>query len=118
MVSMKVTTRDLLWLTLVVATLLAWYRADKARVAELRLAEARHDGLLREWKSEIAQVLVRYKEAGAKSPMAVWKAEHNEIPNELYPDVRRHDYATGELEAHIRAVGATPPAQPMPVGSP
>ena len=46
---MKLTLRDLLWLTLVAAIFFAWYRADRQRALELRAAQFEFE----KWRIEI-----------------------------------------------------------------
>jgi hypothetical protein len=60
---MKLAIRDLLWLTLVAAIALAWYRSDQQRAAQLREAQARQNKMIDEWKQQTAELLRRYKAA-------------------------------------------------------
>src|SRR5436190_10067910 len=118
---MKLTIRDLLWLTLVVAVGLAWFRAERRRVIELHEANARRVAAVEEWKATIADSLNRYK-AVAIDP--IYK-EQNFVVDQLFPDDKwKYWHAHNEMMAQLRAVGAdsnTPvvgqsgtPANPLP----
>jgi hypothetical protein len=75
---MKLTLRDLLWLTLFAAIAFAWYRSDHQRAAQLREAETRQDKMIAEWKEQTVEILLRYK-AASIDPSAF----HPELDSQL-----------------------------------
>jgi hypothetical protein len=113
---MKLTIRDLLWLTLVVAVALAWFRAERRRTIELQEANARRLAAIEEWKAGIAASLSRYKEA-AIDPIynAKGYATGNQLSNEDLSYLRTHY----ELLWQIRNVGPDPlnSAPPAPINA-
>ena len=58
---MKLTIRDLLWLTLVAAILLTWFRSDRQRVIELQADRKQFETWRVEIQSETAEVLANHR---------------------------------------------------------
>jgi len=58
---MKVTTRDLLWLTLVVAIFLTWHRSDGRRIAELQGERNQFETWRSEIQTETEKTLARHR---------------------------------------------------------
>jgi hypothetical protein len=100
---MKLSIRDLLWLTLVVAVALAWYRAERSRVVEVREANARRIVAVEEWKSNIAESIVRFKEV-VIDPIQ----EENKlvVGQPISADKLKYLQAHNEIMGHLRMVGA------------
>lgn len=58
---MKLTIRDLLWLTLVVAIFLTWLRSDRQRAAELQAERAQFEMWRAQFQSQTAEILDNYR---------------------------------------------------------
>ena len=58
---MKLTIRDLLWLTQVAAIFFAWYRADRQRALELRAEQFQFEQWRVEIQTETDKTLERYR---------------------------------------------------------
>jgi hypothetical protein len=103
---MKLTIRDLLWLILVCAIALAWLQSDRRRVAELHEQAASRNTTIEDWKSSIAESLLRFKTA-AIDPIR----DENPVVQDLPIPDRKNRYlqAHYEMMAHLRHMGAVPP---------
>ena len=60
---MRLTIRDLLWLTLVVAIFLSWFRSDRNRVGELQAERLQFETWRVEIQSETAKILAKNRVA-------------------------------------------------------
>ena len=115
MVGMKLTIRDLLWLTLVVAIGLAWFRAERRRVFELHEANTRRIAAVEEWKATIADSLNRYKTV-AIDP--IYKEQNFVVGKPISDDELRYWRAHNEMMAQLRAACARDPSAPRSRQSP
>ena len=66
---MKLTIRDLLWLTLVAAVAFAWFNSDRKRVAEQQAAQAKFEKWRTEWTADTNEIL-RLNRIAALNPGA------------------------------------------------